>query len=265
MKKVLVASFMVFSIAISGLIGGNDVQASSSSITSVALDNLGVPYQWGGTTTSGFDCSGFINYTYKQLGISLPRTTSDLFNYGKDVSKGELLPGDIVFFTTYKAGPSHAGIYIGNNEFVHASTSRGVTVDSLSNSYYQPRYLGAKRVGKSGWELSDGKWYYYITGELKKGWLLDGSKWYYLDPNGVMKTGWIYNANTWYFLDKSGAMKTGWVWDSGKWYYMNNSGSMQKGWILDRGTWYYLYSDGSMAADTVIDGYKVNSSGAWVK
>lgn len=105
----------------------------------------GIPYLWGGTTPRGFDCSGFITYVFKNHGISLPRTVSDMWNYGAKVSQPQ--PGDLVFFETYKKGPSHAGIYIGNNQFIHSANS-GVEVSNLSNSYYKARYLGAKKVIK---------------------------------------------------------------------------------------------------------------------
>jgi putative cell wall-binding protein len=114
------------------------------SLINTAKALQGVPYTYGGTTPSGFDCSGYINYVYKQHGIELPRTTRDIWNVGTKVSQPSI--GDIVFFETYKPGPSHAGIYIGNNEFIHASSSRGVSITSMDNSYFKPRYLGAKRV-----------------------------------------------------------------------------------------------------------------------
>lgn len=104
----------------------------------------GVPYAWGGTTTKGFDCSGFLNYVYSKSGVVLPRTTSDIWNHSTKVSKPAV--GDVVFFETYKTGPSHAGIYLGNNEFIHASSSKGVTITRLDNSYFKPRFLGVKRV-----------------------------------------------------------------------------------------------------------------------
>jgi cell wall-associated NlpC family hydrolase len=109
-----------------------------------ASELIGVPYVWGGTTTSGFDCSGFIQYVFKKNGVNLPRTAAQQYNAGSSVSSPQV--GDIVFFETYKAGPSHNGIYIGNNQFIHAGSSTGVTIANMNSSYWSQRYLGAKRV-----------------------------------------------------------------------------------------------------------------------
>ncbi len=116
-------------------------------IVSHARDQLGVPYQWGGTTPRGFDCSGFIGYVYRQVGIDLPRTANGQYSAGTAVSRSNLQKGDLVFFETYKPGPSHSGIYIGNDQFVHASSSRGISISKVSDPYYWgPRYLGARRI-----------------------------------------------------------------------------------------------------------------------
>jgi peptidoglycan hydrolase-like protein with peptidoglycan-binding domain len=109
-----------------------------------AAELMGVPYQWGGTTTKGFDCSGFIQYIFAQEGVQLPRTTAQMWNATTSVSKPAV--GDLVFFETYTDGPSHLGIYIGNNQFVHSGSSTGVTISNLDYKYWQDRYLGTKRV-----------------------------------------------------------------------------------------------------------------------
>ncbi|MDQ0350811.1 cell wall-associated NlpC family hydrolase [Alkalibacillus filiformis] len=125
----------------------SEVQTSSttySNAASTARSYVGTPYAWGGTSPSGFDCSGFLQYVYFQHGASLPRTVNDIWNVTTPVSQPSV--GDIVFFETYKPGPSHAGVYIGDGQFVHAGTTSGVTVASMSDRYWQARYLGVRSV-----------------------------------------------------------------------------------------------------------------------
>lgn len=118
----------------------------SSTIVEHAQSLLGTPYVFGGTSKKGFDCSGFTQYVLAGSGIALPRTSYSQFTSGVAVSKKDLSPGDLVFFSTYSKGASHVGIYIGGGRFVHADNPRlGVTVTNLSNSYYSSRYLGARR------------------------------------------------------------------------------------------------------------------------
>ncbi len=120
--------------------------SKASAVIATAKNYMGVPYVWGGESPRGFDCSGFTQYVLKKNGISIPRVTSDQYDTGKSVSKSNLKVGDLVFFTTYKAGPSHVGFYIGSGKFIHASSSKGVTISSLDSSYYSSRYIGARRV-----------------------------------------------------------------------------------------------------------------------
>jgi peptidoglycan hydrolase-like protein with peptidoglycan-binding domain len=114
-----------------------------TSIMKHATQLIGTPYKWGGTSPSGFDCSGFLQYVYSKKGFSIPRTVSDIWNFAVAVAKPSI--GDVVFFQTYKKGPSHAGIYLGDGKFIH-SGSKGVTISKMSTSYWQQRYLGSKRI-----------------------------------------------------------------------------------------------------------------------
>ncbi len=117
----------------------------AKNLTRDALRFLGTPYVFGGTSASGFDCSGFVQHVFAMLGVSIPRTADGQYYAGGRV-RGHMKAGDLVFFQTYEPGPSHVGIYIGNGKFVHASSSHGVMVSSLDDSYWSARYLGAKRV-----------------------------------------------------------------------------------------------------------------------
>lgn len=144
--KVTVANFK----ASANYIGNEEepeVSATAAGIVATAKSCLGVRYKWGGESMSGFDCSGLIQYVFKENGISLGRTCKKQYAAGTPISKSELQPGDLVFFqNTYTTGLSHAGIYIGNGKFIHASSTKGVIVAELSNSYWSSHYYGACRV-----------------------------------------------------------------------------------------------------------------------
>lgn len=113
---------------------------------------VGTPYRYGGASTrTGFDCSGFVSFLFRnEAGIELPRSTREMIKLDAPVVKrGELKPGDLVFFNNRGRGRvSHAGIYIGDDQFIHSSSSRsgGVRVDSLDDSYWRASYMKAKRV-----------------------------------------------------------------------------------------------------------------------
>lgn len=108
---------------------------------------IGVPYVWGGTNPEGVDCSGFVLVVFSRVAPDLPRTSFDLYRHGAHVRTGDLRAGDLVFFTTYTAGPSHVGIYLGDGQFIHGSSgARRVVVTPLRDSYYATRYVGARRL-----------------------------------------------------------------------------------------------------------------------
>lgn len=123
--------------------------ASGDDIVNLARQYLGVQYQWGGETPSGFDCSGLIKYAFGQNGIGLPRTTYNQIQVGASVEPNKLRPGDLVFFDTDKRqkGPDHVGIYIGGGKFIHApAPGQGVKISSLAESYYMDRWMGGRRI-----------------------------------------------------------------------------------------------------------------------
>lgn len=112
-----------------------------------AQNMLGIPYKFGSNTFMGIDCSAFVQKAFGLVGIPLPRTAREQFDIGEPVDKEALFVGDLVFFKTYASFPSHVGIYLGNNLFIHASRfARKVTIDSLDTPYYLKRFIGAKRI-----------------------------------------------------------------------------------------------------------------------
>jgi peptidoglycan DL-endopeptidase CwlO len=112
-------------------------------VVGIAMQYLGIPYVWGGSSPSGFDCSGFAMYVYAQVGVSLPHHAASQYNYGVPVSYDQLAPGDLVFFN----GLGHMGIYIGGGQFIHAPHSGDVVkISSLSDSWYAATWVGARRI-----------------------------------------------------------------------------------------------------------------------
>src|SRR5690606_2149326 len=129
-----------------------ELPSLADNILAHGLSLVGTRYRMGGTSvTSGFDCSGFVGFLFKEeAGMKLPRSTRELINLDAPlVSRSELEPGDLIFFNNRGRGRvSHAGIYLGDDQFIHSSSSRsgGVRVDSLDSSYWSRSYMKAKRV-----------------------------------------------------------------------------------------------------------------------
>jgi cell wall-associated NlpC family hydrolase len=116
-------------------------------VLKTASSLLGSSYAYGAEGPRSFDCSGFTKYVYDKVGVNLPHLASSQFNYGKRVSRSNLLPGDLVFFGYYgSADIQHVGIYIGSGKFIHASTKQGVITTSLAQPYYVENYKGAVRL-----------------------------------------------------------------------------------------------------------------------
>jgi cell wall-associated NlpC family hydrolase len=120
---------------------------SAPLLIATALSYRGVPYRNGGSDPAGFDCSGFVQWVFAQHGVAMPREVRDQFEFGDKVKRGDVEPGDLVFFETVSKGASHVGIALGNDQFVHAPSSRGVVrIERYTSEYWQKRYVGARRV-----------------------------------------------------------------------------------------------------------------------
>ncbi|SAI54125.1 lipoprotein [Bordetella ansorpii] len=137
------------------LVGEATVPTLRDMVVRAGMEAIGTPYSWGGDDPEdGFDCSGLVLFVYREIaGVNLPRTARAQRKTGKAVTRTQLQPGDLVFFTTRgrRGGISHVGMYIGRGEFVHAP-SRGdsVRVDRLDNTYWHRNYAGARRYLKGG-------------------------------------------------------------------------------------------------------------------
>lgn len=127
--------------------GARPVVSMAQSVVTTAMEQLGARYRWGGTTPAGFDCSGFTMYVYGQVGIQLPRNHWGQIAVGREVGTDELQPGDLVFFeNTYTWGLSHSGVYVGDNQFIHAESDwTGVVLSPLWGSGWGRHYAGASR------------------------------------------------------------------------------------------------------------------------
>jgi len=130
----------------------NPESISQADVIATAMALRGTPYRNGGTEPSGgFDCSGFVQWVFAQHGTILPRETREQYDEGRKVHRDEVQAGDLVFFETVSRGPSHVGIALGAGQFVHAPSSRGVVrVEGYTSGYWASRWIGARRVSKSG-------------------------------------------------------------------------------------------------------------------
>ena len=131
----------------SNAVSYNGTSAKRAAVLEYAAQFLGTPYVYGGSTPSGFDCSGFTSYVFKNTVGSIPRVAQSQFDATTRVSREELLPGDLVFFGSSASSISHVGIYVGDDQFIHSPhTGDVVKYDSLNSSYYSSRFQGGGRV-----------------------------------------------------------------------------------------------------------------------
>ena len=126
-------------------------RGDADELISNAMGFIGVAYRFGGTSPTGFDCSGFMQYVFrKAFAVNLPRTSAAQASVGSYVSRSELRPGDMVFFRTHGSRISHVGMYIGNDRFIHAPrTGKRIEITSLSSKYWNARYATARRVKRN--------------------------------------------------------------------------------------------------------------------
>lgn len=110
------------------------------------MDLLGTSYCTAGTTPGCFDCSGFVSYCFASNGIALPRVSADMFQIGSTVDRSDLQGGDLVFFSLTGGRINHVGIALNEKQFIHSSSSKGVSIAQFADTYWAPKYVGARRV-----------------------------------------------------------------------------------------------------------------------
>jgi len=127
--------------------GAPDIVPLGFAVARTAGTLLGLPYREGGALPDGFDCSGLVNYVFARHGVAMPRDVRRQAASGLEVSRGEIAPGDLVFFATTGSGPTHVGIAVGEGRFIHApKTGDVVRVESMASAYWDARFVAARRV-----------------------------------------------------------------------------------------------------------------------
>ncbi|PRO65788.1 C40 family peptidase [Alkalicoccus urumqiensis] len=148
------AALLMLSACTSSESESEEIQAFSPAAYEVLQEaerHTGTPYEFGGDATEAFDCSGFVQHVFEENGVDLPRVSRDQAQEGMFVTRDNLQPGDVVFYqNTWREGVSHNGIYIGNNHMIHASRSEGVTVISMDDDFWEPKYHSARRILPEG-------------------------------------------------------------------------------------------------------------------
>lgn len=234
-----------------------------------------VPYVYGGNTTNGWDCSGFICNIYNQFGINLwtwrdrlknaeVGTFTPMTDYNRIIS--ECQPGDILIFS------SHVAIYSGNGKMIHALNQEYGTVETDAvRAWTQLDLSGYLRINRPtinyhvGWDNSLGYWRYSLgNGNFATDWKEIDGYWYYFYPNAAMASGGFLNIdNATYYFDQKGKMQTGWQTIYGDTFYFSDDGTLAKGgWIKPQNDWYYVEYNGALQKNKWIDNYYVGNDGA---
>jgi cell wall-associated NlpC family hydrolase len=145
-RRALAGALMAAGLAAFAGEPGGGVPHSAVVLQALAL--IDAPYRYGGSSPSGFDCSGLIRYVFKAAaGLELPRRTEDMSRVGQPIESSELQPGDLVFFNTFRRAYSHVAIYVGDGRFLHAPARGGrVRIEALRDRYWKSRYDGARRL-----------------------------------------------------------------------------------------------------------------------
>ncbi len=126
-----------------------DISSGRRAVVTESYRWIGTPYRYGGNSKRGVDCSGLVNAVFGRFGVNLPRRARDLARKGRSQERSRLVPADLVFFAnTAGRGITHVGIYLGKNRFIHSSSSRGVIISSLDDTYYRRHYAGARMIIK---------------------------------------------------------------------------------------------------------------------
>jgi len=154
MEKQLMVLFLLLSLFLvpKDLVFGEESNSSSQTVryklVKMARTFLGLPYRWGGMSERrGVDCSGLVKVLFAKLHVELPRSSREQIQSGKEISLDQLETGDLVFFSTHGEIPTHVGVYLGNDQFLHAEQKAGrVIITNLKDPWYVKRFLGARRV-----------------------------------------------------------------------------------------------------------------------
>ena len=143
-KRVCNCAMTAFLLLHPGFIySQSDTSRLREQIVETAKKYIGTRYRFGGNSSRGFDCSGFVRHVFAKFDIRLPHSSAGQYHQARHIKKDEALPGDLVFFTTYRPGPSHVGIYIGNDRFIHSPRpGKRIQIVDMNRDYWRRRYIG---------------------------------------------------------------------------------------------------------------------------